>query len=45
MGVQPFCGKGPHPLLWDGWWTARGKKQLSGKPNLLNYCVIFMVCT
>jgi len=45
MGAQPFCGKGPHPLLWAGWWTAHGKIPISGIPNPLNYCIIFIVCT
>jgi hypothetical protein len=38
MGVQPFYGKGPHPLLLAGWQTAT-----SGIPNYSNYCVIFIV--
>jgi len=24
MGVQPFCAKGAHPLLWAGSLSARG---------------------
>jgi len=23
MGVQPFYGKGPQPLMWAGSWAAR----------------------
>jgi hypothetical protein len=41
MGLQPFYGKGPQPLLRAGSWAASGKKiTLSGIPDCLNYCVI-----
>jgi hypothetical protein len=45
MSTQPFYGKGPHPLLWDGSRAALGKTTVSGIPNCLNYCVIFIVYT
>ena len=44
MGVQPFYGKGPHPLQWACSRHAR-EKIISGMPNRLNYCVIFVVYT
>jgi len=25
VGVQPFYGKGPHPLLWAGTWKNDSK--------------------
>jgi hypothetical protein len=43
MGVQAFYDQGPHPLLWARSRAARGKITISGTPNRLNYCVIFMV--
>jgi hypothetical protein len=43
MGVQPFYGKGPHPLLSPGSRAAREKITISGIPNRLNYCVIFIL--
>jgi hypothetical protein len=27
VGVEPFCGKGPHPLLWAGLRAILGKKK------------------
>jgi hypothetical protein len=45
MSLQTSYGKGPHSLLWAGSRPARGKITVSGIPNLLNYCVIYMVYT
>jgi hypothetical protein len=42
MGLQPFYGNGPHPLLSAGSRAARGKLT-SGIPACLNCCEIFMV--
>jgi hypothetical protein len=42
-GVLTFYGEGPHPLLWVGSRPASGKITISGNPNRLNYCVIFIV--
>jgi len=41
MEHKPLHGKGPHLLLW----VTRGKIQVRGITNSLNYSVIFMVCT
>jgi hypothetical protein len=38
MCLQPFYGKGSHPLLWAGLWAPRGKINISGTSNCLNYC-------
>jgi hypothetical protein len=43
MGVQPFNGKGPHPLLWIGSRAEREKLTISGMTNCLHYCVGFML--
>jgi hypothetical protein len=43
MGLQPFYGDEPHPLFWAGLWVARGKITVSGTPNCLNICEIFIV--
>jgi len=43
MGVQAFYGQGLHPLLWAGSRAERGTIIISGTPNRLNYCVIFIV--
>jgi hypothetical protein len=43
MGVQPFNGKGPHPLLWAGSRAAREKLTISGITNRLHYCVEFVI--
>jgi hypothetical protein len=32
MGLQPFYGKGPHPLLWAGSRAAHGKITVSAAP-------------
>jgi hypothetical protein len=45
MDVQPFCGKGPQLLLCVGWKTAYGEITISGAPDYINNCVIFIVCT
>jgi len=42
VGVEPFYGKGPHPLLWAGLRTAIGKTTVSGMPKRLNYFVIYI---
>jgi len=39
MGLQTFCGKGPHRLLQHGSWAAHGQIAISGVPKRLNYCV------
>jgi hypothetical protein len=40
-----FTAKGhPHPLLSAGSRDARGNIRVSGIPNRLNYCVIFIAC-
>jgi hypothetical protein len=44
MGLQPFYGKGPDQLLWPGSQAAHAEI-ISGMPNRLNYCVIFIVHT
>ena len=44
VGVEPFYGKGPHPLLWAGWRTGIGKTTVSGMPKSLNYFVISVTC-
>jgi len=44
-GLQPFYNKGPHLLIWSGWWASHGKMIVRGIPNLLNYFVIFIVYT
>ena len=44
MGVQPFNGKGPHPLLWVGSRVELEKLTISGITNSLHYCVEFMLC-
>jgi hypothetical protein len=43
MGLQPLYGKGPHALLWAGSWVICAKITVSGIPNCLNYCKIFIV--
>ena len=45
MGPQRFDGKAPHRLLRTGSRTARGQITVSGIPDRLNYCVIFVVRT
>jgi len=45
MVLQPFYGRGPHPLLWAGLRVARGKITMNGIPNHLNYCEIFIMHT
>jgi hypothetical protein len=45
MGLQQFYDKGPHRLLRAGLRAARGQIAISGIPNLLNHCVIFLVHT
>jgi len=44
-GSPTFYDKGPHSLLWAGLWAACGKITVSGMPNWLNYCKIFIVYT
>jgi hypothetical protein len=45
MGLQPFYGKGPHPLLWASLQAACGKSATSSIHNCLNYCENFIVYT
>jgi hypothetical protein len=45
MGLQSFCGKGSHPLLWAGSRTARGDITISGIFNCLTSCEIYTVFT
>lgn len=45
MGLKTFSDKGPRPLLWAGWPSARGKITINGISIRLNYCVIFKLCT
>jgi hypothetical protein len=44
-GSPTFFGKGPHQLLRARLQAARGQIAVSGIPNCLNYCVIFIVHT
>jgi hypothetical protein len=43
--LQTFHGKESHRLLQAGSRAARGQITVSGLPNRLNYCVIFIVHT
>jgi len=45
MRLQPFYGKGPHPLLWAGSLAARRVITVSGIRTRLNYRVIFVAYT
>jgi len=45
MCLQPFYGKGPHLLLLAGSPAPRGRTTISGIPNYLNYCEIFIAYT
>jgi hypothetical protein len=45
MSLHTSYGKGPHPLLWASSRPACGKITVSGIPNLLNYCVTYMMYT
>jgi hypothetical protein len=45
MSLQTSDGRGPYLLLWASSRSARGKIIASGIPNLLNYCVIYMMYT
>jgi hypothetical protein len=40
MGVQPFYGEGPRPLVWAVLRAARGRT-IVGMTNRLNFYVIF----
>ena len=40
-----FFDEEPRPVLWAGSRAARVKITISGVPNSLNYCVIFIVNT
>ena len=44
-GLQHFYSNGPIPLLYGSSQATRGNITLSGVPNCLQYCVIFIVCT
>jgi len=45
MCLQPFYGKGPHPLLLAGSRAPRGKTTISSITNCLNYCENFIAYT
>jgi hypothetical protein len=45
MGLEPFYVKGLHLLLLASLQAAHGKITVSGTPNHLNCCVIFIVHT
>jgi hypothetical protein len=45
MGFHPLYGKGSCKLLWAHLQAAYRKITVSGIPNCLNYCVIFVVFT
>jgi hypothetical protein len=40
-----FLWTGPHPLLWAGSRAGRETIRVTGIPNRLEYCVIFVVYT
>jgi len=42
-GCSTIYGKGPHVLSWAASRAACGKMAVTGIPNCLNYCVIFVV--
>jgi hypothetical protein len=44
MGLQPFYGNEPH-LIWAGLQAAHEKMTITGVPNCLIYCEIFIVYT
>jgi len=43
MRLQPLHDKLAQLLVWAGSRVARGKITVSGAPNCLNYCVIYIV--
>ena len=43
QGSPTIFGKGQRQLLWTGSRTSRVKTTISSIPNLVNYCVIFIV--
>lgn len=43
MGVPPFYGKGPQPLLWAASWATHGKLTISGIPDRLNSYITFIL--
>jgi len=43
IGLQPSYGKGPHRLLRVVSRAEGGRIAISGIPNWLNYCVIFII--
>jgi hypothetical protein len=43
VGLPAFHGEGPQRLLWAGSLAMRGKITISGVPNRLNYCVLFLI--
>jgi hypothetical protein len=45
MDLQTFYGEGSQPLLWAGLRAARAKITVSGIPNRLLYCGIFIMYT
>ena len=40
-----FFDKGPQMLLWVGSQATHVKTTLSGVPDLMSYCVIFILCS
>jgi hypothetical protein len=44
QGRPTFSGKGPQELLWAHSRAGRVKTTVSGIPNRLNYCIIFIIC-
>jgi len=44
-GRPTFYGTGPHPLLWAGSRARRETIIVTGIPNRLEYCAIFIVYT
>jgi hypothetical protein len=45
MVLQTFYGTVPNPLLYSGSSDAPGKITLTGTPDCLNYCEIFIIYT
>jgi hypothetical protein len=44
QGYTTCFAQGPESLSWAGLLAAHVKITLSGIPNILNYCIIFIVC-
>jgi hypothetical protein len=45
MDVQPFYDKGSHRYMWAGSRAARANIIISGIPNRINYCLLFIEYT